>query len=150
MNNRLLDDPQPISITTLTLAMRICSRYCMEDIQTAIAKVVSSGDKPKTLDIAIGRLVLCAEFPRFFKDTTILANFVCICRWGPHPTGNQLEPLQNRLDLVAHIMSGRVIFFTRNPIGRSELWTEDSSGSLDRKKAEVLAMIRKSPEMLYR
>ena len=148
MNNRLLDDPQLISVKTLTHAMRICSRYCMDDVQTAIANVVSRAGRPNTLDIAIERLALCAEFPSYFKDDVISALFVCTCRWVGHPTGKQLKPLQTRLDLVAHIMSGRVIFFTRDPqkLYVYEQWMEDKSGSLDGKKAEVLEAIRKPPE----
>lgn len=116
----------------------------MEDVQTAIAKVVTRAGKPKTLDIAIGRFLLCAEFPSYFKDDTISALFVCICRNVDHPTSQQLEPLQHRLDLLAHIMSGRVIYFTRTPLGGNvkEQWGEDKSGSLDGKKAEVLEAIK--------
>jgi len=80
----------------------------MEDVQTAIAKVMSRRGKPKTLDDAIKRLLLCAEFPSYFKDDTISALFVCICRWEDHPTAQQLALLQNRMDLIAHIMSGRL------------------------------------------
>ena len=148
MNNRLLNDPRLISFETLTQAMRICSRYFMEDIQTAIANFVSRAGQPKTLDIAIGHFALCAEFPSYFKDDVIWALFVCTCRWVNHPTGKQLKPLQNRLDLVAHIMSGRVIFFTRAPSNLYvyEQWMEDKSGRLNGKRAEVLEAIRKPPE----
>src|SRR5258706_3086131 len=148
MNDRLLDDPQSIGVTTLTFAMRACSMYCMKDVQTAIANVVSKAGKPKTLDVAIRRLALCDEFPSYFKDDVILTVFVCICRWVDHPTAKQLEPLQNRLDLIAHIMSGRVIFFTRTPLGPNvkEQWMEDKSGKLDGKKSEVLVAIRRPPE----
>src|SRR6266404_5040853 len=145
---RLLQDPQSIPIKMLTLAMNASSRYCMEDVQTAIARTVTRAGKPKTLDIAIGRLLLCAEFPSYFKDDTILTLFVCICRWVDHPTALQLEPLHNRMDLVAHIMSGRVIFSTRTPVGVNvkEQWGEDKSGSLDGKKADALESIRRQPE----
>ena len=145
---RLLDDPHSISSRTLTLAMRIASRYRMEDVQTAIAKVVIRACKPETLGGAIRRLLLCAEFPSFFKDDTISALFVCICRWEDHPTSQQLAPLQNRMDLIAHIMSGRVVFSTRTPVRAKvkETWGEDKSGSLDGKKAEVLGSIRRPPE----
>jgi len=119
----------------------------MEDVQTAIAKVVTRASKPKTLGGAIRRLLLCAEFPSYFKDDTISALFVCICRWEDHPTSQQLAPLQNRMDLIAHIMSGRVVFSTR-PAGVKvkEKWGEDISGSLDGKKAEVLGSVRRPPE----
>jgi hypothetical protein len=119
----------------------------MEDVQTAIAKLVARAGKPKTLDIAIARLALCAAFPSYFKDDTISALFVCICRWVDHPTAKQLEPLQERMDLLVHIMSGRVMFFTRLVVPNvKEQWWEDKSGSLDGKKAEILASIRISPE----
>ena len=128
--------------------MRISSNYCMEDVQTAIARVVTQADKPETLDIAIGRLLLCAEFPSYFKDGVIWGLFVCICRWVDHPTAQQLEPLQYRMDLVAHIMRGRVIYSTRIPVGANvkEQWGEDKSGSLIGSKAEVLESIRRPPE----
>ena len=141
---RLLEDPQSIPVKTLQLAMDISSRYFMEDVQTAIVTVVKRAGKPKTLDVAIGRFALYAQFPSHFKDDAIFALYVCICRWVDHPTAKQLEPLQNRLDLIAHIMSGRVIFSTRGPmdVNVKEQWWEDKSGSLDRKKEEVLISIR--------
>lgn len=124
----------------------------MDDVQTAIAGVVARAGKPKTLDIAIGRLLFCAHFPSYFKDEVISTLFICICRWVDHPTAKQLEPLQHRMDLIAHIMSGRVKFFTRPPVGVGvrvrEGWGEDKSGSLDGKKAEVLESIRKPPESI--
>lgn len=119
----------------------------MEDVQTAIANVMSGADKPKTLDTAIERLALCANFPSYFKDNVILELFVGICAWEDHPTAKQLEPFQNKLDLIAHIMSGRVIFFMRPPLRGSALAgkIEDGSWSFDRTKAKVLEMIRKQP-----
>ena len=120
----------------------------MEDVQTAIANLVTRSGRPKTLETAIGRLALCAEFPSYFKDDAISTLFICICRWPDHPAAKQLAPLQNRLDLIAHIMSGRVLFFTRPPLTSKvkEQWWEDKSGSLDLKNAEVLESVRKPQE----
>jgi hypothetical protein len=120
----------------------------MDDVQTAIARVVTRAGRPKTLDVAIERFVFCAQYPIPFKDDTISALFVCLCRWADHPTAKQLEPLRDRMDLIAYIMSGRVIFITRSPLAAKvkEQWGEDKSGSLDKKKAEVLELIRKPPE----
>ena len=120
----------------------------MEDVQTAIAKVVSRAGQPKTLDTAIERLALCANFPSYFKNDVILALFTGICRWGDHPTAKQLEPLQNRLDLIAHIMSGRVISFMQTPLQGYEMTqkNQDGSWSFDGKRAKVLELIRRPPE----
>jgi hypothetical protein len=65
----------------------------MEDVQIAIARVVTRAGKPKTLDDAIGRLALCAQYSNYFKDDVLLALYVFICRWVDHPTAKQLEIL---------------------------------------------------------
>jgi hypothetical protein len=126
--------------------MHISDMYGMEDIQTAIAKVLTRAGKPKDLDVAFGRLLLCSEFPAYFKDGVILGLFIFICRSVDHPTHKQLSLLQGNMDLIAHIMKGRVIFSTRTPVAANvkEQWGEDKSGSLDGTKAEVLKLIRKN------
>ena len=120
----------------------------MEDVQTAIANVISGAGKPKTLNTAVERLALCTKFPSYFKDDVISALFVDICGWADHPTAEQLEPLQNRLDLIAHIMSGRVIFFMQKPLSEWMMANKSRDGSwnFDVKKAKVLEMIRRPPE----
>jgi hypothetical protein len=52
------------------------------------------------------------------------------------------------MDLIAHIMSGRVVFFTRSPVSAyvKEQWWEDKTGSLNEKKAEILMSIRGPPQ----
>jgi len=141
-----LEDPWSISTETLIGAMQASVKFGMHDVQNAVAEVVKQAGKPKDLDVAFGRLLLCAEFPTHFSDNHISHLFVYICRYEHHPTDKQHGLFRGKLDGVnTLIKEGRGKFAKQNGVGANVgSWWQDNSKSLDETQAKVVKLIRQS------
>ena len=108
--HRLLEDVLHIPVTTYILAMRMATKYSMDDVQGAITKVIQSISPPRLtfgIDKAIERLAFIAEFPSHFSRDDAVHAFIRACPTSVYPTTHDLKPLRNHLDFVVLMMQYR-------------------------------------------
>ena len=96
-----------IPITTYAQAMRIAVKYSMDNVQTAIIRVINSLSSKSGVDTAIARLAFLAEFHGHFPKGAIKRVFVQACSKEYRPSGHELRPLMAYPNLVALMMQYR-------------------------------------------
>jgi len=108
---RFLDEPLNIPIGTYRTAMRIASKYSMEDVQHGISKMVIEQTRSgcttfwgerEPLQETLERLGLIFEFPMYFRKSAAkeaLCSVNCTT-----VTTRDLTPLQNQLDVIAVVL----------------------------------------------
>ena len=113
----VLDDIWKIPVPTLLSAMRITSKYNMEDIEMAITRIITN---MTSLGIgqAIERLAFMAEFSTHFSVSLAGDVFLHACPLSSTPSGNDLKPLMARPGLIAAMIKNRESML------RSQLETE--------------------------
>ena len=102
----VLDDIWQIPVRTLLSAMRIASKYEMEDIQMAITRIITN---MTSLGIgqAIERLAFMAEFSTNFSVSLAGAVFLQACSISSTPSANDLKPLLGQPTLIAGMIENR-------------------------------------------
>jgi len=104
--NRTLDDIWQIPIRTYFSAMRVASKYGMEDIQIAITRVITHLPSPG-IGQAIGRLAFMAEFPSHFSLSLAGDVFLQVCSLSSTPTVDDMKPLMAYPVLVTAMIKSR-------------------------------------------
>ena len=103
-----MDDVRKIPIRTLLFAMRISSKYGMEDIKMAITGVITNMISP-AIEIRqeIERLAFMTEFPTYFSVSVAGDTFDRACSSWSSPSANDLKPLLVHPGLIAAMMRNR-------------------------------------------
>jgi hypothetical protein len=87
-------------------AMRIASRYGMDDIKVAITRVITHMSSPG-IGQAAGRLAFMAEFPAHFSLSLAGDVFLQACPLSSTPSADDLKPLMAYPVLVAAMIKYR-------------------------------------------
>ena len=106
----LVEDPTVISVCTLAHAMRIATKYCMEKVQAAVAKVIQSKhfeEEDAQTSEAIAILLFIAEFPEHVSEDYVVEVFEEACNPDGHPSIEDMERLMAHPALVVAMMKYR-------------------------------------------
>ena len=79
----------------------------MDDVQTAIARVISSFSFTWEYGTTMARLAFLVEFPNYCSKGVLKQVFVHACSKTYHPSGSDLEPLMAYPSLIALMMQYR-------------------------------------------
>ena len=102
----VLDDIWKIPIRTLLSAMRIASKYDMEDIKMAITRIITNMTSAG-IGQAIERLAFMAEFSTHFSVSLAGDIFLQACSISSTPSANDLKPLMAQPRLMAAMIKNR-------------------------------------------
>ena len=103
----LLENPLLIPVYTLTQAMRIANKYRMQEVQTAIMRVINSKSLGSGISEAIAMLCFITEFPEHFEKNYVQKVFVQACSTSYYPSTEDLRRLMTNPDLMVVMMKYR-------------------------------------------
>jgi hypothetical protein len=104
--NSVLDDIWKIPIFTYFCAMRVASKYDMDDITMAITQVIANMSS-HGIGPAIARLAFMAGFPAHFSVKLVGEVFIQACLLSATPSADDLKPLLAHPALVAAMIRTR-------------------------------------------
>lgn len=82
-----------IPLATYVQAMRVATKYSMDDVQVAITNVIQRMHAGRGITKAIALLALVAEFPDSLPGNFAIQMFINACSITQHPTADDLKPL---------------------------------------------------------
>jgi hypothetical protein len=132
-----------IPIATYTLAMRVATKYSMDDVQAAIVRVINSLPSNSGIGKAIAQLAFVAEFSGHFFKYVFKEVFRQACSTNRRPSGPDLKPLMAFPNLVALMMQCREGIIQPN----QAIWNEKASSLVHGSPVQNLAHRRGGPSV---
>jgi hypothetical protein len=120
---RPLENPNDLPVPTYDLALTLAKKYELVDVRDAIIRVVTRPEphppQPRPplgpndpfdlyLTQAFEKLAFAVNHSDLVSSTFAIKHFTDICRSKDSPGTNHLLLLQRHMDIIAHIMNGRV------------------------------------------